>query len=67
MIRTVWLLPTAGLPVGGRAGGAHGAAGRGDGGGDRAPARALQPQAPAHTRRHTPQAQATAELLAPAR
>ncbi|XP_026737705.1 serine/threonine-protein kinase 4 isoform X2 [Trichoplusia ni] len=53
-----------GLPVGGRAGGPHGAAGRGDGGRDRAAAGALQPQAAAHTRRHTPQAEAPAELLA---
>ncbi|CAH0724465.1 unnamed protein product, partial [Brenthis ino] len=51
------------VPVGERAGGAHGAAGRGDGGGDRAPARALRAQAPPHPRRHLAQAPAPAELL----
>ncbi|XP_075989844.1 serine/threonine-protein kinase hippo isoform X3 [Anticarsia gemmatalis] len=55
-----------GVPAGVGAGGAHGAAGRGDGGRHRAAARALHAQAPAHPRRHTAQAQATAELLAPA-
>lgn len=53
------------VPAGERAGGARVAAGRGDGGRHRAAALAVQPQAPAHTRRHSPQAQAPAELLAP--
>ncbi|XP_030021132.1 serine/threonine-protein kinase 4 isoform X4 [Manduca sexta] len=53
-----------GVPVGGGAGESRGAAGRGDGGGDRAAADAVRAQAPAHPRRHAPQAQAPAELLA---
>ncbi|XP_053621675.1 serine/threonine-protein kinase 3 isoform X2 [Plodia interpunctella] len=53
------------VPAGAGAGGAHGGAGRGDGGGDRAAAPALHAQAAAHPRRHTPQAQTPAELLAP--
>ncbi|XP_047531755.1 serine/threonine-protein kinase 4 isoform X1 [Vanessa atalanta] len=52
------------VPVGGGAGGVHGAPGRRDGGGDRAPAPALRAQAPPHPRRHLAQAQAPAELLA---
>ncbi|CAH2256895.1 jg11029 [Pararge aegeria aegeria] len=50
--------------VGGRAGGVHGAPGRRDGGGDRAPPPALRAQAPPHPRRHLAQAEAPAELLA---
>ncbi|XP_021197162.3 serine/threonine-protein kinase 4 isoform X3 [Helicoverpa armigera] len=67
-LHVVSLLPLLaerpGLPGRARAGGAGVAAGRGDGGGDRAAPRALHAQAPAHPRRHTPQAQAPAELLA---
>lgn len=52
------------VPVGGRAGDVHGAAGRGDGGGDRAPVRALRAQAAPHPRRHHDQTEASAKLLA---
>ncbi|XP_028172446.1 serine/threonine-protein kinase 3 isoform X3 [Ostrinia furnacalis] len=69
-LHVVALLPLAarpGVPVGCGAGSARVAAGRGNGSGDRTAARALHAQAAAHPRRHPPQAQATAELLAHAR